>query len=70
MTENMLEIAKHWEDHFKPKSQHHYKNRIVRAMLFTKLLQLFDQDKKLKSEAAIQGDQYLVLQLQITVFGK
>ena len=29
MTENMLEIAKHWEDRFEPKSKHHKKNRIV-----------------------------------------
>ena len=38
MTENMLEIAEHWKDHFKPKSQHHKKNRIVWAMQFIKLL--------------------------------
>ena len=53
MTENMLEIAKHWEDRFEPKSQHHKKNRIVWATQFTKLLQLSNQEKKLKPEAAI-----------------
>ena len=53
MTENMLEIAKHWEDRFKPKLQHHKKNRIVWATQFTNLLQLSNQEKKLKLEAAI-----------------
>ena len=53
MTENMLEIAKHWEDRFEPKSQHHKKNRIVWATQFTNLLQLSNQEKKLKPEAAI-----------------
>ena len=48
MTENILEIAKHWEDRFEPKSQHHKKNRIVWATQFTKLLQLSNQEKKLK----------------------
>ena len=49
----MLEIAKHWEDRFEPKSQHHKKNRIVWATQFTNLLQLSNQEKKLKPEAAI-----------------
>ena len=49
----MLEIVKHWEDRFEPKSQHHKKNRIVWATQFTKLLQLFIQEKKLKPEEAI-----------------
>ena len=53
MTENMLEIAKHWEDHFKPKSQHHRTNRFVWVTQFTKLLQLSNQKKKLKPIAAI-----------------
>ena len=53
MTEYMLEIAKHWEDRFEPKSQHHKKNRIVWATQFTNLLQLSNQEKKLKPEAAI-----------------
>ena len=53
MTENMLEIAKYWEDCFEPKSQYHKKNRIVWATQFTKLLQLSNQEKKLKPEAAI-----------------
>ena len=53
LTENMLEIAKHWEDRFEPKSQHHKKNRIVWATQFTKLLQLSNQEKKLKPKAAI-----------------
>ena len=52
MIESMLEIAKHWKDHFKLKSQHHKKNRVVRVTPFTKLLQLSDQKKKLKPEAA------------------
>ena len=49
----MLELAKHWEDRFELKSQHHKKNRIVWAAQFTKLLQLFSQEKKLKLGAAI-----------------
>ena len=53
MTGNMLEIAKHWEDRFEPKLQHHKKNRIVWATQFTKLLQLSNQEKKLKPKAAI-----------------
>ena len=43
MTKNMLEIAKHWEDRFEPKPQHHKKNKIVWATQFTKLLQLSNQ---------------------------
>ena len=53
MTENMLEIAKHWKDRFEPKSQHHKKNRISWVTQITKLLQLSNQKKKLKPEAAI-----------------
>ena len=56
MTENMLEIAKHWEDRFGLKSQHHKKNRIVWSTQFTKLLQLSNQGKKLlctKTEALL-----------------
>ena len=53
ITEIMLEIAKHREERFEPKSQHHNKNRIVWAMQFTKLLQLSNQEKKPKPEAAI-----------------
>ena len=49
----MLEIAKHWEDRFEPKSQHQQKNRTAWATPFTKIFQLFDQEKKLKSEAVI-----------------
>ena len=49
----MLEIAKHWEDRFEPKSQRHQKNRIAWATPFIKLLRLSDQEKKLKPEAAI-----------------
>ena len=47
----MLEIPKHWEDRFEPKSLHHKKNRIVWATQFTKLLQLSNQKKRLKPEA-------------------
>ena len=53
ITENMLEIAKHWEGRFEPKSQHHKKNGIVWETQFTKLFQLSIQEKKLKPEAAI-----------------
>ena len=53
MIENMLEIAKYWEDCFGPKLQHYKKNRITWATQFTKLLQLSNQEKKLKTEAAI-----------------
>ena len=53
MTENILEIAKHCEDRFEPKSQHHKKNRIVWVTQFSKLLQLSNQEKKLKPKAAI-----------------
>ena len=52
MTDNMLEIAKHWEDRFEPKPQHHKKNRIVWATQFTKLLKLSNQEKKQKPEVA------------------
>ena len=44
MTGNVLEIAKHGEDCFEPKLQHHKKNRIVGATQFTKLLQLSIQE--------------------------
>ena len=53
MIENMLKITKHWQDHFEPKSQHHKKNRIGWVMLFTNLVQFFDQKKKLKLEATL-----------------
>ena len=53
MTENMLEIIKHWDNRFKPKSPHYRKNRIIWVTQFTKLLQLSNQEKKLKPEAAI-----------------
>ena len=53
---NLLKLHKkiaYCEDRFEPKSQHHKKNRIVWATQFTKLLQLSNQEKKLKPKAAI-----------------
>ena len=70
MTENMLEIAKHWEDRFEPKSRHHKKNRILWATQFTKLLQLSNREKKLKPEAAIVHKNPLTLTTKLTTYKK
>ena len=70
MTENMLEIAKHWKDRFEPKSQHHKKKRIVWATQFTKLLQLSNQENKLKPEAAIVYKNPLTLAIKLTNYKK
>ena len=66
----MLEIAKHWEDRFEPKSQHHKKNRIVWAMQFTKLLQLSNQEKKVKPEAVIVYENPPTLATKLTNYKK
>ena len=67
MTENMLKIAKYWEDRFEPK---HKKNRIVWATQFTKLLQLSNQEKKLKLKAAIVYKNPTTLATKLTNYKK
>ena len=62
----MLEIAKQWENCFEPKSQQHKKNRIVWATQFTKLLQLSNQEKKLKPETAIVYKNSPTLAIKLT----
>ena len=52
MTENMLEIAKHWEDRFEPKSQHHKKTELFGQHGLPHYFNSLTK-KKLKPEAAI-----------------
>ena len=73
MTENMLEIAKHWEDGFEPKSQHHKENRIIWQR---SLLNYFNfptqkrKKKKKKTEAPIVYINPATLATKLTKFKK
>ena len=68
MTENMLEIAKHWEDRFEPKSQHHKKTELFGQHSLPNL-ELSNQ-KKLKPEAAIAYKNPPTLATKLTNYKK